>query len=67
MKSFLIECWLIWSRAIDHHVGMTDDEHPRIPNLKVRHANISLILRTLIVLVNFITCGFIIANAIHHW
>lgn len=67
MKSFFIKCWLIWSRAIDHHVGMTDDEHPRIPNLKVGHANISLILRTLIVIVNFITCGFIIANAIHHW
>jgi len=67
MKQSLIKLWLIWSRAIDHHVGMTDEEHPRVPNLKVRDANISLVLRTLIVLVNFITCGFIIANAIHHW
>jgi len=67
MQQLLTKCWLIWSRAIDHHVGLTDEEHPKIPNLKVRDANVSLILRTVIVLVNFITCGFIIANAIHHW
>lgn len=67
LQKFLVDCWLIWSRAIDHHVGMTDEEHPKIPNLKVRDANISLIIRTLIVVINFITCGFIIANAIHHW
>jgi len=59
--------WLIWARAVDHRVGLTDEEKPDVPNLKVRDANISLIIRTLIVLVNFITCGFIIANAIHHW
>lgn len=59
--------WLIWSRAIDHRVGFTDEEHPQIPNLKVRDANISLCIRTLIVLINFITCGFIIANCIRHW
>jgi hypothetical protein len=52
---------------VDHRVGLTDEERPDVPNLKVRDANISLIIRTLIVLVNFITCGFIIANAIHHW
>jgi len=67
MKHFLVKIWLIWARTIDHRVGMTDDERPDIPNLKVRDANISLIVRTLIVLVNFITCGFIIANVIHHW
>ena len=67
MKHFLVKIWLIWARTIDHRGGMTDDERPDIPNLKVRDANISLIVRTLIVLVNFITCGFIIANAIHHW
>jgi hypothetical protein len=67
MKRFLTKVWLIWSRAVDHRVGLTDEERPDVPNLKVRDANISLIIRTLIVLVNFITCGFIIANAIHHW
>jgi hypothetical protein len=65
--NFIIKLWLIWSRAIDHRVGLTDDEDPKVPTLRVREANISLIIRTLIVLVNFITCGFIIANAIHHW
>ena len=67
VKTFLIKIWLIWSRAIDHRIGFTDAERPDVPNLKVRDANISLVLRTIIVLVNFITCGFIIANAIHHW
>ena len=67
MKQFFTKAWLIWSRALDHHVGMTDDEKPTIPNLRVVDANVSLLIRTLIVLVNFITCGFIIANVIRHW
>jgi len=67
MNRFLTNMWLIWSRAVDHRVGLTDNERPDVPNLKVRDANISLIIRTMIVLVSFITCGFIIANVIHHW
>lgn len=67
MKKTVLNFWLIWSRAIDHRVGLTDDAEPQVPNLKVRDANISLMIRTLIVIVNFITCGFIIANAIRHW
>jgi len=67
MKQFLIKIWLIWARTIDHRVGMTDQCKPEIPTLRVRDANISLIIRTLIVLINFITCGFIIANVIRHW
>ena len=63
----LTKLWLIWSRAVDHRVGLTDACKPDVPTLRVRDANISLLIRTLIVLVNFITCGFIIANAIHHW
>ena len=67
MKKLLIKIWLIWSRAIDHRVGLSDEDKPDVPNLKVRDANISLIIRTFIVLVNFITCGFIIANVLRHW
>jgi len=67
MKQFLIKIWLIWARTIVHRVGMTDQCKPEIPTLRVRDANISLIIRTLIVLINFITCGFIIANVIRHW
>jgi len=67
MKRVFIKVWLIWSRTIDHRVGMTDKSRPEIPTLRVRDANISLIIRTLIVLLNFVTCGFIIANVIRHW
>jgi len=67
VKRVFTKIWLIWSRTIDHRVGLTDNDKPKIPNLKVRDANISLIIRTLIVLINFITCGFIIANVIRHW
>lgn len=59
--------WLIWSRAIDHRVGLTDAEAPGVPVLKVTHANISLCIRTAIVLVNFITCASIVANIIYKW
>jgi len=67
MKKILIKIWLIWSRAIDHRVGLSDEDKPDVPNLKVRDANISLMIRTFIVLVNFITCGFIVANIIKNW
>ena len=59
--------WLIWARAVDHRVGLTDEEKPSIPNLPILDANISLIIRTLFVIMSFITCVFIIANVIRHW
>ena len=59
--------WLIWSRTVDHRIGRTDDEKPNIPILKNKDANISLIIRTLIVIVNLITCLFIVVNIIHKW
>ena len=59
--------WLIWSRTVDHRIGRTDDDKPNIPILKNKDANISLIIRTLIVIVNLITCLFIVVNIIHKW
>ena len=59
--------WLIWSRTVDHRIGKTDDDKPDIPILKNKDANISLIIRTLIVIVNLITCLFIVVNIIHKW
>ena len=59
--------WLIWARSVDHRIGFTDDEKPDIPAIPVLDANISLIIRTLFVIMSFITCGFIIANVIRHW
>jgi len=63
----LRKLWLIWSRTVDHRIGRTDDDEPDIPILSLKQANISLILRTIIVAINVITCFFIIANVIRHW
>ena len=59
--------WLIWSRTVDHRIGKTDDDEPDIPILSLKEAQISLFLRSFIILVNLITCFFIVANIIHKW
>jgi hypothetical protein len=59
--------WLIWARTVDHRVGKTDDDQPDIPILTQNQARISLLFRSFIILLNVVTCGFIIANAIRHW
>ena len=59
--------WLIWSRTLDHRVGKTDEDQPDIPILTLREARFSLILRTIIVILNMTTCLFIIANIIKNW
>jgi hypothetical protein len=58
---------LILARTMDHRIGLTDQEKPDLPILTVEEALISFFLRLLIVLVNFTTCGFVIANVIRHW
>lgn len=58
---------LILARAIDHRVGRDDDDAPDIPILKQSEAWTAFFIKLSIILVNFITCGFIIANIIHHW
>jgi hypothetical protein len=64
---WLRKLWLIWSRTVDHRIGKTDEDQPDIPILSLRQAQISLFFRTLIILVNIITCFFIIVNIIHKW
>jgi hypothetical protein len=59
--------WLIWARTLDHRVGKTDEDQPDIPILSLKEAQISLLIRTAIVIVNIITCGFIIANVVKNW
>ena len=49
--------WTIWKYTI----GSFSDEKT------AEHDNIVAILRTLIVLVNFMTCFFIMANVVHNW
>jgi hypothetical protein len=58
---------LILARAIDHRVGRDDDDAPDIPILKQSEAWTAFVIKLSIILVNFITCGFIIANIIYHW
>lgn len=58
---------LILARAVDHRVGFTDEDKPDIPILSQKSAWIAFWIKLSIILINFITCGFIIANIIHHW
>jgi hypothetical protein len=59
--------WLIWARTLDHRVGKTDEDQPDIPILSLKEARFSLILRTIIVVLNMTTCLFIIGNIIKNW
>ena len=58
---------LIIARAIDYRIGRKDNDVPDVPILSVREAMVSLLIKLLIFLINFITCLFVIANVIHHW
>ena len=59
--------WLIWCRTVDHRIGKKDEDQPNIPILSLKEAQISLFLRTFIILINLVTCLAIILNIIHHW
>jgi hypothetical protein len=50
------QCWRLWAKAIGEKEGTTDAEADKIA-----------LIRTVIVLVNFITCFVIIAGNIHNW
>ena len=51
------KAWLVWKYA----VGSFSDERTKF------HDNRVAIIRTIIVLVNIITCLLIMANIIHNW
>jgi hypothetical protein len=48
--------WRLWAKAIGEKEGTTDREADKIA-----------IIRSIIVLVNFITCFVIVAGNIHNW
>lgn len=48
--------WRIWAKALGEKASTDDTE-----------ADVIAGIRTLIVIVNFITCFFIMANIIHNW
>ena len=58
---------LILARAIDHRVGKDDYDAPDIPILTQQEAWRAFTIKLIMMLVNFITCGFIVANTIRHW
>jgi len=67
MKKFCHRQLLILARAIDHRVGKDDYDAPDIPILTQTEAWTAFWIKLTIILVNFITCSFIVANVIHHW
>jgi hypothetical protein len=66
-NSFVYRFFLVLARTIDHRVGKTDSDAPDIPVLTMQEALVSFFIKFFIVLVNFITCAFVIASIIHHW
>jgi len=48
--------WKLWAKSLGEKAS--DDK---------KEADTVALIRTIIVLINTITCFFIIANAIHHW
>lgn len=48
--------WRIWAKALGEKASTDDTE-----------ADVIAGIRTLIVIVNFITCFFIMVNIIHNW
>ena len=58
---------LILARTMDHRIGMNDSDKPDLPILTVEEALVSFFIKFVIVMVNFVTCGFVIANIIRHW
>jgi hypothetical protein len=58
---------LVIARIMDHRIGRTDEEKPDLPTLTVEEALMAFFIKFFIVLVNFVTCGFVIASVIRHW
>lgn len=60
--------WLfILARALDYRIGLKDKDKPDLPILTFQEALVSFTIRLIIVLVQFITCFFVVANIIRHW
>jgi hypothetical protein len=52
----MINLWRVWAKALGEKSGASD-----------READYIAIVRSVIVILNFITCLFIIAGVIHNW
>lgn len=58
---------LILARAINHRVGKTDYDTPNVPILTQEEAWTAFWIKLVLIILNFVTCGFIVANTIRHW
>lgn len=58
---------LVLARIIDYRIGRNDQDKPDLPILTMEEALVAFFFRLIIVLVNFVTCGFVIASVIRHW
>ena len=52
----MINLWRVWAKALGEKSGASD-----------READYIAVVRSVIVVLNFITCLFIIAGVIHNW
>jgi len=57
----------ILARSMDHSIGSSDGEPPKLPVLTVDDAMVSFSIRLFMALMNLITCSAVIANVIRHW
>ena len=57
----------IWARALGHYMGKTDEDIPEIPVVSLREARFVLVLKTMWVMLQILTCLTIIANVIRQW
>ena len=57
----------VLARATDHLLGENDHDRPDVPILTQKESYTALWIRITIILVNIITCIFIIAGIIRHW
>lgn len=68
MKSQIKSKWImILARALDHRIGMKDEDPPELPRLTVEEAMVSFLIRIFLVSVNLLTCFAVLANIIWHW
>lgn len=58
---------MVLARAMDHRIGVRDEDPPELPMLTVEEAMVSFSIRLVLVVVNLMTCGFVMANVIRHW
>ena len=57
----------VWARSFDHVMGETDHDEPSVPILTQIEARLSLVIRTMWVLLHIVTCLAVIIGAIHQW